>query len=866
MQDEKRKGLEAALAKAKAEGDRLTEGNALHELALYDEALAAYGRAIEQKPQWPAPWIGKGNALKGLGRFEEALSAYEHAIELNPNFLSALKGKGDTLFSLGRFAEALTMYEKAFELNSEWAPLWLCKGNALMELGRLAEALVAHEQATKLSPQWAPAWNGMGNALQDLGRHKEALLAYERAITLDPSFALPWNGKGMALQDVGNPDGALEAYERAIRLAPDYAAPWHNKGNVLQDLGRIEEALEAYEQATVLNRNLAAPWSDKGNILLGLGRLSEALEAFGRAIALDQMMAAPWNGLGNAYFELGRNEEARAAYEHAITLEPDLAHPWNGQGNALQGLGRFREALTAYEHAISLDQTFALPWSNKGNALLNLGLYEEALKAYETAIELDPNSVMPWHNKGNALQLLGRTGEARTAYEQAVALYKTLGDRISQADALIALATVERAENNDTKARKILEEAEFLYKVAGSIDGQARAQDALKKLDRKPDLNENEKDVPAGLPSTANLQASSTSSSSAFCIACRKYKWPDPQPVLTGLHLCRFHAPKGQKGMKLHEFNTAIQEWIQESIAKRKSNNELETCILSGVVFPGAIAFAPTLPAGQYSLPSIDFTEAKFTAGADFRKMTFLGDAIFDRCEFNILLFQDITAEKEISFEGATFTEQARFVGIHASEGAILMHSLSASSLQWLNFSILDAAKFSFKLCEWPEKLFPESQANKPDKCKDCQALYRHLKRKATEEHNQELVGTWHYREKAMALRTGTWTERLVLFLYWLLSGFGERPGWALGWLTAVALVFPWVTFGLPKLIETGLSPSFDSEILAAISKNWLLCMPFIKLDPGADTSLTWINWIFQIVITLQAALFGFALNNRFRR
>src|SRR5216684_9201297 len=52
-------------------------------------------------------WLNEGNALHSLQRYQEALAAYEQAIHLDPNFALAYKNKGWTLNNLKRYQEAL---------------------------------------------------------------------------------------------------------------------------------------------------------------------------------------------------------------------------------------------------------------------------------------------------------------------------------------------------------------------------------------------------------------------------------------------------------------------------------------------------------------------------------------------------------------------------------------------------------------------------------------------------------------------------------------------------------------------------------------------------------------------------------------
>ncbi|MBE9042565.1 tetratricopeptide repeat protein [Oscillatoriales cyanobacterium LEGE 11467] len=59
-------------------------GVALHYLERNEEALTAYNRAIELKPNDADIWNNLGLVLEGLGRLEDAMEAYQRAVSLDP--------------------------------------------------------------------------------------------------------------------------------------------------------------------------------------------------------------------------------------------------------------------------------------------------------------------------------------------------------------------------------------------------------------------------------------------------------------------------------------------------------------------------------------------------------------------------------------------------------------------------------------------------------------------------------------------------------------------------------------------------------------------------------------------------------------
>ncbi|SRR6266487_1167745 len=101
----------------KTKEEWLNEGNALHSLQRYQEALVAYEQAIHLDPNFANAYNGKGAALRALNRSQEALAAYEQAIRLDPNFANAYHNKGLALETLGKKKEAQQAYERARQLG-----------------------------------------------------------------------------------------------------------------------------------------------------------------------------------------------------------------------------------------------------------------------------------------------------------------------------------------------------------------------------------------------------------------------------------------------------------------------------------------------------------------------------------------------------------------------------------------------------------------------------------------------------------------------------------------------------------------------------------------------------------------------------
>ncbi len=271
-----------------------------------------------------------------------------------------------------------------------------------------------------------------------------------------------------------------------------------------------------------------------------------------------------------------------------------------------------------------------------------------------------------------------------------------------------------------------------------------------------------------------------------------------------------------------------------------------------------------------------NFVEGRFNGEAYFGEAIFGGVSYFQGAMFGGKAdFRKTKFAEETYFSEAWFSSEAQFRAIKANNKALRLHYLSSASLANLAFTSMETESFSFKGCDWPERLWPEAQ-NKPD-YKACEELYRSLKQKAANEHDQPMVSKWHYREKLMALEqiqaAHGWPAQVSLTgVYYWCSGFGEDPSQAFRVLVILVVCALLALCGF-KLWETGISGQVAWDKVLEIPVELLMLVPFTK-SPTTNTLLggllgptkALVTSLLHIVFAVQIALFAFALRNRFRR
>jgi protein O-GlcNAc transferase len=99
----------------------LGRGNVFGQLKRYDDAFAAYDKALALRPDLENAWLGRGNSFLELGRYDDALAAYDKALALRPDLENAWLGRGNAFLELERYGDALAALDKAMALNGDLA-------------------------------------------------------------------------------------------------------------------------------------------------------------------------------------------------------------------------------------------------------------------------------------------------------------------------------------------------------------------------------------------------------------------------------------------------------------------------------------------------------------------------------------------------------------------------------------------------------------------------------------------------------------------------------------------------------------------------------------------------------------------------
>jgi eukaryotic-like serine/threonine-protein kinase len=299
--------------------------------------------ALRLNDQLALSHIARGAVLDRQGRFDDAVAAYERALRLDPNNYFAWYGKSESLRNARHYSRAHASLEEAIRRFPQEATLVAELGVLHYEEGDLTAAEQAFRRSIKLQPDSVTAYANLNGILVAQNRNDEALRVLQQGLQVRPSAVL-YSNLGTALFFRGDYIAAAAAYENAVsptRGGSGNYLYWANLGDALLWLpGQERKAKDAYEKARRLLGPQLARSSEDAALISRMALYSARAGDISRALALAEQLGARALDDPNVQFRLGLtlelagkrgralvaiNEAKRLGYpENLIAGEPSL--------------------------------------------------------------------------------------------------------------------------------------------------------------------------------------------------------------------------------------------------------------------------------------------------------------------------------------------------------------------------------------------------------------------------------------------------------------------------------------------------------------------------------------------------------------
>jgi len=200
----------------------------------YEQAIAAYQKAIVLNPGFSQPYNQMGYALRFIGRNDEAEKAFKKYIELIPDDPNPYDSYAELLMKLGRFDESIKSYEKALSVNNHFVASYLGIGLDQIYLGQSAKAretFARLEQVARNTGEKRAAYAQTAFSYIEEGNTAEAVKQVEKmkAVAKQEGDTVSLSGDALFLGNIyleaGRPDEAKAQFAESLKLAEAASTP-----------------------------------------------------------------------------------------------------------------------------------------------------------------------------------------------------------------------------------------------------------------------------------------------------------------------------------------------------------------------------------------------------------------------------------------------------------------------------------------------------------------------------------------------------------------------------------------------------------------------------------------------------------------
>ncbi|SFI18803.1 tetratricopeptide repeat protein [Planctomicrobium piriforme] len=247
------------------------------------EAIAAYGKVVDEFPDNALTYNNRGMYLQSIGRTQEAIGDFNKAVQIDPKFLPAYINRGFALLENGDAAGAEAALTQAITIDPQQIGALSLRATARLNQEKSQDALADYRQVVQMAPQSPMAYADLGFAQFFTLDFPGALSSFKTALKLDSKlrFLVPWKlACEMRLQQV---DSA--AYQDVLAKS-DTSRDWVDNLLLFQ-LGKVD-ATQLLQSVSATDQNARNAQLCEGYYFIGMelqrrGRGADAVAYFKQA-------------------------------------------------------------------------------------------------------------------------------------------------------------------------------------------------------------------------------------------------------------------------------------------------------------------------------------------------------------------------------------------------------------------------------------------------------------------------------------------------------------------------------------------------------------------------------------------------------
>ncbi len=147
----------------------------------FAEAVQAFTKATDVRPNWAQAYVSRGNAYQRLEQFDAAIRDYSRAIQLEPRSFNALLARAQSYVRTGQDDPALADLTQAIAIKAD-APVALSvRAGIYLRKKDYQNAIADYSETIRLAPENIAAYRGRAAARREFGDRAGAQADREKA-------------------------------------------------------------------------------------------------------------------------------------------------------------------------------------------------------------------------------------------------------------------------------------------------------------------------------------------------------------------------------------------------------------------------------------------------------------------------------------------------------------------------------------------------------------------------------------------------------------------------------------------------------------------------------------------------------------
>ena len=394
----------------------------------YQDAIAAYKKASELRPNDAFIFVSLGSIYQTIGDNNNALIAYNKALELCPEYKYNYINIANVQLAQKKYVEAEDYYKRFLELYPENDEARANLAETYFMNDKPEQACEIFKTMYAKNPEGFKEYAKFGTALYKMKSYKEAIPILKKAVEQDENSVKSLAQLALCYQNTDDFATAEQTYAKMFEIAPGMNEFRLDYANMLSAQQKDQEAIKQYNDYIKAYPKDADGYVNLGALYKRINNTDLAIENFEKAFELDPNDMDTVKDLAFCYHKKNDYQKALKYYNIALEKDADNYSLNYNKAIALHALEKYPEAIASYEKVLTIKEDEVIKTNltaaliEYGFKLLDGGKTAESRANFQKAIELNKKEPSGYFGTALTYRQEGNKEMAVSYFQKAVDL------------------------------------------------------------------------------------------------------------------------------------------------------------------------------------------------------------------------------------------------------------------------------------------------------------------------------------------------------------------------------------------------------------------------------------------------------------